>query len=123
MKVVFPEPDGPTRKTNSPLSISTEQSRERDGRTLVRLGDVLELDHERATVAGRSRRSAVLSRFSFRINATRGRTVEWFSPSDLRRRTVPAPVGHRWSPGRSRVAPLSGPLRRSVGAAGAARPR
>src|ERR1019366_766299 len=26
MKVVFPEPDGPTRKTNSPLSISTVQS-------------------------------------------------------------------------------------------------
>ena len=26
MKVVLPEPDGPTRKTNSPLSISTVQS-------------------------------------------------------------------------------------------------
>ena len=26
MKVVFPEPEGPTRKTNSPLSISTEKS-------------------------------------------------------------------------------------------------
>ena len=26
MKVVLPEPDGPTRNTNSPLSISTEQS-------------------------------------------------------------------------------------------------
>ena len=27
MKVVLPEPDGPTRKTNSPLSMSTEMSR------------------------------------------------------------------------------------------------
>ena len=26
MKVVLPEPEGPTRKTNSPLSISTEKS-------------------------------------------------------------------------------------------------
>ena len=26
MKVVLPDPDGPTRNTNSPLSISTEQS-------------------------------------------------------------------------------------------------
>ncbi len=27
MKVVLPDPEGPTRKTNSPLSISTVQSR------------------------------------------------------------------------------------------------
>ena len=27
MNVVLPEPDDPTRKTNSPLSISTEMSR------------------------------------------------------------------------------------------------
>ena len=46
MKVVFPEPDTPTRKTNSPLSMSTVTFRSSDGRTLVGLGDVLESDHK-----------------------------------------------------------------------------
>ena len=45
MKVVLPEPEAPTRKTNSPLSISSETSRRATVVALVGLGDVVEADH------------------------------------------------------------------------------
>ena len=43
-KVDLPEPDGPTRKTNSPFWMSTDIA-QGDRGALVGLGDVLELDH------------------------------------------------------------------------------
>ena len=46
-KVDFPEPDGPTRKTNSPFWTSAVTSSERGDVSLVDLGDVLEKDHQR----------------------------------------------------------------------------
>ena len=45
--VDLPEPDAPTRKTNSPFSMSTVASLQGDDLALVDLGDVLELDHGR----------------------------------------------------------------------------
>ena len=45
MKVVLPEPEVPTRKTNSPLSISAVDLPQRDSAALVDLGHILEPDH------------------------------------------------------------------------------
>ena len=47
MKVDLPDPDGPTRKTNSPFWMSRRGVAERDDVALVVLGDVLEPDHRR----------------------------------------------------------------------------
>ena len=43
--VDFPEPEGPTRKTNSPLAISRESVPQGDDIALVGLGDVFESNH------------------------------------------------------------------------------
>ena len=53
MNVDLPEPDGPTRNTNSPLSICSETSSQADHVGLVDLGDPVEDDHRRAAARGR----------------------------------------------------------------------
>ena len=59
--VVLPEPDAPTMKTNSPLSIPKLTSIERDDVRLVDLRDVLEDDHRprRGQTFGRAFRRVV----------------------------------------------------------------
>ena len=70
MIVDFPEPDGPTTKTNSPFSMTNETPLEGDDVRLVHLADVLEHDHR-----GRGRRTLTVRRSDVRPLEERGRRV------------------------------------------------
>ena len=83
--VDLPEPDAPTRKTNSPLLMSTSAFAQRGDIALVDLGDVLELDHGwRQTVpisrVGAGRRRKRYQRPRRELGDTPGRVARTTSP-------------------------------------------
>src|ERR1017187_8780144 len=78
-KVVFPDPDGPTRNTNSPLSISTQKSLSATVAplyVLVTSWNLIMKEESRG-------RGECTRRYAHSVQCYPGRWANWFSPSDL----------------------------------------